>query len=222
LRPSAQPFIRSDDLILLTGEGLIRLHALARQAGKEAGFVASVSRARRITRGPKPARALRALGLQPQLRAETPTTEGIIALLEGLPLAGRRVGVQLYPGAPDRLPLFLQQAGAVPDPVTPYQYAPNTPDHAVAVLIGEVAAGRIDAIAFTSAAQVRRLMDVAQARGQHASLLRALEAITVAAVGPVVAAELERHDLCATVVPRDAYFMKPLVTALAASLARPG
>ena len=91
----AQP---CDDLILLTGEGLTRLHALAAQAGTEAGFRAALGRTRRITRGPKPARALRSLGLQPQLRAEVPTTEGIIGLLGGLPLQGRRVGVQLYPG----------------------------------------------------------------------------------------------------------------------------
>ena len=213
----AQP---CDDVILLTGEGLTRLHALAQQAGNEPGFLAALARTRRITRGPKPARALRALGLQPQLRAESPTTDGIIALLEGLPLAGRRVGVQLYPGAPDRLPSFLQEAGALPDPVTPYAYAPNISDEAMAILIDEVVARRIDAIAFTSAAQVRRLSEVARARGEHDPLLRALAAITVAAVGPVVAAELEHHGLGATVVPRDAYFMKPLVTALAAALAR--
>jgi uroporphyrinogen-III synthase len=211
----AQP---CDDLILLTGEGLIRLHALARQAGKEEGFLAALARPRRITRGPKPARALRSLGLQPELRAETPTTEGIIAVLEGLPLQGRRVGVQLYPGAPDRLCRFLKQAGAIPDPVTPYEYAPNTSDEAVAALIDQVLAGRIDAIAFTSAAQVRRIYEVAQASGRQNVLLHALRAITVAAVGPVVAAEIERYGLSATVVPRDAYFMKPLVTALAATL----
>ena len=212
----AQP---CDDLILLTGEGLTRLHALAEQAGKEAGFLAALSRTRRITRGPKPARALRSVGLQPQLRAEVPTTEGIVGLLTALPLQGRRVGVQLYPGAPDRLCLFLQQAGASPDPVTPYEYAANSSDTVVAALIDEVIAGRIDAVAFTSAAQVRRLHEVARARQQEQALLPALGAITIAAVGPIVAAELESHGLRASVVPRDAYFMKPLVTALCAGLA---
>jgi uroporphyrinogen-III synthase len=209
-----------DDLILLTGEGLVRLHAMAQRADKEPGFLASLAAARRITRGPKPARALRSLGLQPQLRAQTPTTDGIIALLAGLPLEGRRVGVQLYPGAPDRLCMFLQQAGAIPDPVTPYEYAPNTSDQAVAALLDQIVAGRIDAIAFTSAAQVRRMDEVARGQGQHDAVLRALRATTVAAVGPVVAAEIERLGLRATVVPRDAYFMKPLVTALATTLAR--
>jgi len=75
-------------------------------------------------------------------------------------------------------------------------------------------------VAFTSAAQVRRIYDVAQVRQRHEAVLQALGAITIAAVGPVVAAELDAHGLRATVVPRESYFMKPLVTALSASLAQ--
>ena len=111
----------ADYLVLLTGEGLTRLHDLARRIGIGPGFVASLGRATTIIRGPKPARALRALGLTPQLRAEQATTEGIIALISGLYLSGRRVGVQLYPDAPSRLTDFLAAAGALPDrlPRTP-------------------------------------------------------------------------------------------------------
>jgi hypothetical protein len=36
----------------------------------------------------------------------------------------------------------------------------------------------------------------------------------------VVAAELERRGLCALIMPRDTYFMKPLVSAIAAALSR--
>src|SRR5205823_2546943 len=88
-----------DYLVLLTGEGLARLHRLAQSSGIDTGFVASLAGVTTITRGPKPARALRSLGLSPQLRAAEPTTEGILALLSGIELQGRRVGVQLYPGA---------------------------------------------------------------------------------------------------------------------------
>ena len=88
-----------DDLILLTGEGLARLHAVVQKGGSDAAFLAALASVRTITRGPKPARALRSLGLEPHLRAATPTTDGIVELLSGLPLRGRRVGVQLYPGA---------------------------------------------------------------------------------------------------------------------------
>jgi uroporphyrinogen-III synthase len=59
--------------------------------------MAMLAKVRKITRGPKPVRRLRSLGLQPDLAAEPPTTAGIIAALSGENLAGRRIAIQLYP-----------------------------------------------------------------------------------------------------------------------------
>jgi uroporphyrinogen-III synthase len=199
-----------DYLVLLTGEGLTRLHRLAAGSGIDAAFVAALAGVTTITRGPKPARALRSLDLSPQLRAAEPTTEGVIAVLSGIDLQGRRVGVQLYPGAPSRLSDFLRGAGARPDPVTPYEYAPCEPDEALA--------GLIDRIAFTSASQVRRLFDVARAGNRGDALTSALRQTAVAAVGPVVALELRQHGATPTIVPANQYFMKPLVTAVVEAL----
>jgi uroporphyrinogen-III synthase len=84
-----------DNLVLLTGEGLRRLHGTAHRTGFEQAFLGALAKPRKITRGPKPARALRELGLAPDLRAEEPTTEGIIKLLLQDDLHNRRVGVQL-------------------------------------------------------------------------------------------------------------------------------
>jgi uroporphyrinogen-III synthase len=208
-----------DDLILLTGEGLRWLHDFAGRAGFEREFIAALGKSRKITRGPKPARALRELGLAPDLRAAEPTTGGVIALLGQSGLAGRRVGVQLYPGAGDRLVDFLRGAGAIPDPVVPYDYASDAEDAKVAALIGEMARGRIDVIAFTSAPQVRRLFDAAKTLSQEQKLLAALQKTVVAAIGPVVGAELQRRGITATIMPSGTYFMKPLVTAIVAALA---
>lgn len=210
-----------DHLVLLTGEGLLRLHALARREGVDADFRAALARPRTVTRGPKPARALRSLGLQPGLRAPEPTTDGVIAALSGLDLRGRRVGVQLYPGAAGRLVDFVRDAGAEPDPVTPYDYAEHVADAAIAALIDRLAAGELDAIAFTSAPQVRRLVAVAQANGRAEALTAGLRRTAVAAIGPVVADELRRHGFAAAIMPAESFFMKPLVSALAAAFAEP-
>jgi uroporphyrinogen-III synthase len=211
----AKPF---DDLILLTGEGLYRLHDYARRIAVEPAFLAALGQTRTISRGPKPVRALRALGLQPQLRAEQPTTDGVIALLRGLDLVGLRIGVQLYPGMTDnRLVDFVAAAGAVPDPVIPYEYAARASDEAIVALIDQLVAGTIDVIALTSAPQVRRLFEVAFARGRTDRLLAGLQQTTIAAIGPVVAETLQRHGLTAAIMPTGSYFMKPLVSAIAAS-----
>jgi uroporphyrinogen-III synthase len=210
----------ADYLVLMTGEGLSRLHGVAQRTGVKADFVRALGRATTIIRGPKPARALRALGLTPQLRAEQATTEGVIALLSGVDLHGRRVGVQLYPDAPSRLTDFLEAAGALPDPVIPYAYAAAAPDDALAGLIEKVAGGGVDAIAFTSASQAKRLFELAEERGETDRLTAALRRTAIAAVGPVVASELERRGISPTIVPANQYFMKPLVTTITARLGR--
>jgi uroporphyrinogen-III synthase len=202
-----------DDLILLTGEGLRRLlscidrHApLLREP-----FVAQLARMRKITRGPKPARALRELGLQADLPAEVATTDGIIALLGSRQLAGRTVGVQLYGTEPnEKLIDFLTHAGARPLTVAPYVYATAAATAAIESLQTDLMSGRVDAIAFTSMQQVQRLFDVLGTDDTRAALAKTM----VAAVGPVVAEALTKRGVAVQLMPSDAYFLKPLTRAL--------
>jgi uroporphyrinogen-III synthase len=206
-----------DDLILLTGEGLHRLcSCMARhEPTLTAPFVAALGRMRKITRGPKPARALRQLGLAADLPAAEPTTAGVIQTLRGLDLRGRRVGVQLYGDDPNEpLRRFLSEAGAVQLPVAPYRYLEAASATAVRELLERMRAGSVDAIAFTSKAQVERLFRAADPE----QVRLALEATQVAAIGPIVAAALAAYGVAVRTVPDGSWFMKPLAAALAASL----
>jgi uroporphyrinogen-III synthase len=207
-----------DDLVLMTGEGLRRLRGFADRAGLEPALRGALGRVRTITRGPKPARALRDIGLAPGLRAERPTSEGIVAALAQGELRDRRVAVQLYPDASPIVVDFLVNAGALPDPVWPYIYLPAAGGDEIGPLIEEIAAGRIDALAFTSTPQVGQLFAMARDAKAEPLLRDALARTKIAAVGPVVAAELERHGLTVTIMPADSFFMKPLITAITAAL----
>jgi uroporphyrinogen-III synthase len=206
----ANPF---DDVIFLTGEGLRRLLSCIERNAPElrAPFIAALETSRKITRGPKPARALREIGLQSDLAAELPTTEGIIATLAKHDLKGRRVGVQLYGSDPNvRLVGWLEQAGAVVATVAPYVYADSAEDSAVQSLAVQLENRAIDAIAFTSMQQVQRLFDLL---GEEASR-SALGKTFVAAIGPVVADSLAKRGVAVQLVPEEAYFLKPLTRAL--------
>src|SRR3982075_417118 len=86
-----------DDLVLMTGEGLRRLMKVVRRIGVEQEFVAALGKARKFARGPKPGRALREIGLEPQVTTEKPTSEGIAEMLSRVDLKGHRVGLQLSP-----------------------------------------------------------------------------------------------------------------------------
>ncbi|MGH7036130.1 MAG: uroporphyrinogen-III synthase [Stellaceae bacterium] len=210
-----------DDLILLTGEGLRRLLALSRRLGIEDQIVAALKSLRTVTRGPKPARVLRELGLTPGLAASEPTTAGVIATLGGENLAGRTVGVQLYPGKPDHPLLdFLRAAGAAPDPVLPYRYASDAETERVEAAIRAMAEGHIDVIAVTSSPQLERLKAVAAQRGLEQDLARGLARTRIAAVGPVVAAAIAALGARATIMPEASFHLKPLVNAIVAALAR--
>ena len=73
--------------------------------------------------------------------------------------------------------------------------------------------------AFASAPQVRRFRDVARISGRQVELVQGLQRITVAAVGSVVAAELETLGVQVDIMPREnALFMKPLVREVAVAL----
>ena len=207
-----------DDLILLTGEGLRRILGCTERHAPELkdGFVAQLARVRRITRGPKPARALRELGLKPDIAADTPTTAGVIESLRPIAstLRDRVFGVQLY-GSEPNLPLvqFLEGAGAKVLAVAPYRYADSADDDAVRALLQRLRDGAIHAIAFTSTPQIRRLFDMG---GEAAAA--ALARTHVAAVGPVVAAALRERGVTVHSMPEDSYFLKPLTSALEAAL----
>lgn len=206
-----------DDLILLTGEGLNRILSCIEQhePALRSRFVEALGRMRKITRGPKPAKALRELGLKPEIAAERPTTEGVIASLRGLDLRGRHVGVQLY-GTEPNTPLidFLEAAGATVSTVAPYVYADEADEQAVRSLVDEVRAGRVDAIAFTSSPQVERLVAVASEEGARSALANTL----VAAIGPMVADTLRRHGIDARLMPEESFFLKPLTSVLEEAL----
>jgi len=106
------------------------------------------------------------------------------------------------------------------DAIVPYVYASQADDQAVLAIIEQMAAGEIDAAAFTSSPQVRRLFHVAAKAGRSQEARQGLSRTRVAAVGPVVAAELAAFGVRVDIVPADeTYFMKPLVRALSEAFA---
>lgn len=205
----------TDLVVFYTGEGVQRLVGFAQRSGLETAFVAALARTPKLTRGPKPKRALKALELEPEYSATEPTTAGMIEAATGIATPLRRVALQLYNQDQDRqLADYFEQRGAAVDSVAPYAYASKADDDRVAALIEELAAGRVDAIAFTSKAQVQRLLELAQKRGLEAALRSGLERTRVAAIGPVVAAELTRARIRVDAMPEESYSMKPLVTSV--------
>jgi len=218
-RAIERPF---DDLVLMTGEGLRRLMKVVRRMNVEQDFVAALGRSRKFTRGPKPGKALREIGLEPQMTTEKPTSEGVAEMLSRLDLGGRRLGLQLYPDK-DHGALIgaIKARGAEVDTVLPYVYDAKTADSNIVTAIDEMAKGRVDAIALTNLGQIRRLIDTAKKHGWEEKLRDGLAKTPIASVGPAVSDELKAHGLRTDIYPADeAFFMRPLISAMATALAK--
>ena len=118
-----------DDMVLLTGEGLRRLMKVVRLISVEEAFVAALGKARKFARGPKPGRALREIGLEPQITTEKPTSEGVAEILSRVDINRHRLGLQLYPDK-DHGTLIgaIKAQGAEVDTVLPYAYDAQAAD----------------------------------------------------------------------------------------------
>ena len=209
---------RIDAVVLSTGEGVRRLLGFARRMQQYQAVVSALARVTTVTRGPKPSRALREVGILPTLPAEVPTTDGLIDALQSREWRDRRVGVQLCGGKPNpRLVEFLKRVGAEPCVVAPYLYAQASEDDRVIQLIRYLSTGSVDVVAFTCSAQVERLYAIAQANRVEDALRRGLRRTRVAAIGPVVAAALRDRGATVDIVPQRSFFMRSLLNEIASS-----
>src|SRR5207342_1163587 len=146
-----------------------------RLIGVEEAFTASLGKARKFARGPKPGKALREIGLEPQMTTEKPTSEGVAEILSRVDIKGHRLGLQLYPDKDHGVLIgAIKAQGAEVDTVLPYVYDAQAADANIVAAIDEMAEGRIDAIALTNLGQIRRLVETAKTHGWEEKLREGL------------------------------------------------
>lgn len=204
-----------DYFIVLTGEGIKRLTAFAERFDMKTSWQQALQQTYILARGPKPNRALKLLERQADELAITPTTDGMIETLKQKNLQDKRLAVQLYGEDPNtKLQAFLQSQAVRYSTVAPYIYASDTEVERVIDLLKALAQKRVDLICFTSKAQYERLVKVAKSNDMTDLLEKGLSSTKIAAVGPVVAGQLEEAGFSIAVMPDTQYFMKPMVRAI--------
>ena len=201
--------------VILTGEGLRRLISAAERNKLKDEFIYKLSLVLKISRGPKPVKALKEVGLNAEYLGKEPTTAGVIATLESLNLKNKDIAVQLYGTEPNiSLIDYLRSRGVSNIRIiAPYIYSEHSDSLKVIGLVKHLYADKVDLIAFTSKPQVKRLFSVARENGLEGKLIEGLARTHVAAIGPIMQQELKDYRVDVSVAPEVSYSMKPLVKA---------
>ncbi len=213
-------------VVFQTGVGVERLFTAITGLGRSDDWQRLLTTARLIARGPKPATALRALGWTPTRVAPLPSTTGdVIALFSDVDVSdvdvrGQTVAVQQYGERNAELVAYLERAGARVVEVEVYRWALPEDTQPLRDLLHALPLGGIDAVAFTSQAQVGNLFTVAEQEGLAHDLPALLRRhTTVASVGPVTSRALAERGIAVTVEAQPPK-SGPLVAAIATHLAR--
>jgi uroporphyrinogen-III synthase len=181
-----------------------------------------LSRTKVVARGPKPAAALRELGVSIDLQVPEPNTwRETLALLDArLPVAGLRVAVQEYGQPVPELTDELERRGAVVTRVPVYRWALPEDTGPLRAALAAIAERRIGVALFTAAQQVEHVLQVAAAAGIEGRVRAAMAGhVVVGSIGPTTSAALLAHGLPVDIEPEHPK-SGHLVAAVAASWRR--
>lgn len=180
-------------VVVTTGIGFRGWMEAADAAGLAYELHDVLEQSRIIARGPKARGAIQAAGLQADWVAESETSREICDVLLTEGVTGLKVAVQHHGSGADGIDEELVRAGAQVRPLVVYRWGPTRLPEAVEAAVRRVAAGRCDAVAFTSAPGVVAWLEAAAQLGLSDEIVQVCagtQGVLAAAVGPITAQPL--------------------------------
>ncbi len=184
-------------VIFLTGVGFGHfLSAIERSIDKQR-LLDALSDITTIVRGPKPAAAMRAVGLKPTIAVPEPNTwrELLKTIDDNVQVVNQKVGVQEYGITNSSLLAGLEARGAEVIPLRVYRWELPEDVGPLEENIRAMVAGERDILMFTSAHQVVNMLRQAAEMGLEDQLRIALRKMIVASIGPTTSEMLKHVDL---------------------------
>ena len=181
----------------LTGVGTRELLKQVERHVDRERFLAAISDVKSVVRGPKPAAALKELGITPTVSVPEPNTwrELLTTLDAQLPVANLVVGLQEYGITNPSLIAGLEARGAAVVRVRVYDWDLPEDVGPLEENVRRIVAGQVDVAMFTSARQVLNLLKVADDLGFADDLRRSLRQVVVASIGPTTSEMLRSNEL---------------------------
>lgn len=184
-------------MIFMTGIGVKMIYERMKEDGEADAFVAALNKTTVIARGPKPLRVLHELGVASVMKVPEPNTwEQILEAIDlGGPEGGIRdkvVAVQEYGMRNEKFLQGLLTRGARVLPVPVYRWAMPDDRGPLESAVRKVSREEVDGLVFTSAVQVRHVIQIARELGLEDVFRRALHRVLVISIGPTCS-EMLRH-----------------------------
>lgn len=195
-----------DVVVFLTGVGARALMRVLENEFTREAIVGALTHVAVIVRGPKPAAALKELGVPVMLSVPEPHTwRELLTVLDAradsLAVRGQRVAVQEY-GAPNpELLAGLSERGAVVTRVPVYDWALPDDVGPLRNAVQAVARGEIDMALFTTSLQVMHLLRIASEMQVEEAVRAAFERIAVGSIGPMTSETLREQGIAVDFEP---------------------
>ena len=186
-----------DMLVLMTGVGTTALFDILQSRHPLSSIMSGVKQCALVARGPKPAAALKALGLAPTLVVPEPNTwvDVVSTLDEYRPVKGLRVAVQEYGSSNPEFLEALTARGADVFPVPVYKWGLPEDLAPLRLVLADLLAGTIPVMMITNAAQIDHLMQLLEQEGKAPLFREVCKTIVVASIGPTASERLRQYDL---------------------------
>jgi uroporphyrinogen decarboxylase len=213
-----------DIVIFLTGVGTRALFAPMETRHPRATLVAALAKVTTVARGPKPIRALRELGLEATITVPEPNTwrEILNSLSAHCDLNGKRIAVQEYGASNRELLAGLEARGAIVTMVPVYRWALPQDRAPLCAALDKIAGGDADVALFTSSNQVTNVVQIAEAAGIGAAVMRGLATMAIGSIGPVCSEQLRAYGIAVDFEPQHSklgHFINEAATRAASILA---
>ncbi len=190
-----------DAVIFMTGVGARALLEVVETKLERAVFFEALQRCCVIVRGPKPTAVLREWGVRIDHRAPEPNTwRELLSVIDGglnfpngasvadrpseQPLLGRTIAIQEYGLPSAELYSALTARGASLRPVPVYRWELPTDIAPLEAAIRATVGGEFDVLLFTSAQQIRNVLEIAERLDIREPFLAATKRCRIGSIGP--------------------------------------
>lgn len=204
---------RVDIVVFMTGVGARALFEAVEERGEFPAFREALERCQIAVRGPKPFAVLREYKLRVDVRAPEPNTwRELLTAMEAadVALGNRTVAVQEYGIPSQEFYEELQARGANVQRVTIYRWALPDDTAPLEQAIRDTVAGKFDVLLWTSANQVKNVLDVAERLSLRSEWLAAANDCVIGSIGPTASEMLRDQGLPTDLEPSHPK-MAPLV-----------